>query len=513
MSFASRRYTRHATPRPLAPFGLAAAASAIVVSLACGQTTPVASPPLGPRLPTPQPQSPTTAPSQNPAPTTESPSESNGSNPAAKPKPEPIPSDPIAAIDLVNALLVRGYQGNPLPIAERTTIRVQSLDAISAVQSERQSVIIFEASPQSIATDTSPATRTFRAMLGRITLIGEEQHTASGERATATLRAVSRSNNSAYFEKVTSGTLDVFLTSDELPPLLIPQLRLVFASVSPLDTLNKLIRGSAFTVDAQASTDAAVLARNGSATLTVDRVSGRLRMLDWTAPSHQGSLRFTITNESCEATPQTQWLPPIDGRKSVATLSELRPTPPEIPVGARLPALGLMGADLVPWDMADPAATTPATIESARTVLVLYVPTDPSSLKDAATVERAAVAVREDWARRRAVAGEAVAKVTVKAVGMVEPEQLRTDRLKQFESEWTAALPAKSSAAVASIPAWSAAGSSMLSRFALRSKCAAIVIDGNNRILACAPMDGCSGDGPGVVVEMEELLTTPPQTP
>lgn len=373
------------------------------------------------------------------------------------------------------------------PFTERVEVRI-----ITPTMKDRTSDVVIKVE----TTTESGVTRSYVKLGRQLTLW------TSG----ATVRAVSSSNASSYFEAVLDQPLTATSLASILPPVPVPQLMWAFGCDACLGAVGDVRWQTITRQDVSGVFEMTGSGLHGPIRASFDARTLRLKEMD--ASLGEG-VTMQLRCTQVEYSPDGEWDQDVSSRRPVTTLKELRPREPDVRVGTKLPALGLMTASLEAWQMSDAFVTPPGATTSAAVLVIFRNSAEGMALgaESIATAEHAAKALEQ----RRILGEKDLPAVSVRPIAMVEVGEVGSQSVRDA----AAALGPLGAKLV-----WSSGGQAMISRFSESAPAVVVVIDRDQTVLASIPCDGEIKPDEverAVVVAVESLLPmtlpTPVQTP
>ncbi|HYE60986.1 MAG TPA: hypothetical protein VD997_03230 [Phycisphaerales bacterium] len=195
------------------------------------------------------------------------------------------------------------------------------------------------------------------------------------------------------------------------------------------------------------------------------------------------------------------WTIPLEGRKPVPSLADLRPRPPEIMPGGRLPALSLMTRDLDSWSLQDELDRLPSP-DLARVptygLLVVYRPAGTTAEQDAEIGARAVTLARADVSHAQPDPTRRPRLVPV-VIPVLDLADMNRTKLVTIDDAWAARQKD------APPRYFSPTGIGEMDRLARGSSAVVIIIDSTQKILSTIPLEN-RADAESVAQEIGSLL-------
>jgi|GEM_PF-1377807 len=419
-----------------------------LISLLLGATAATAQP----RVPDPAP--PTPAETQQVAPTPQS--------PAA----QTTQPDLVEDIDGALARARSAYRSGPL--CERIQVIVTTANG-----EVRQSNLLLRLDPG--ATGPHPRKRRFFLDLGRLQVQADDN----------SIIAATPREASLYFRSPVIAPLTLDQLWNAVPPIPLPQLEWAFGEGS--QDLGRVVAGILQTswVAVQHTQDLGVIftgtAPGGPASAEFTH-EGRLVSLTLPLTKSGDSIQLKVRQEHPSAGP-----PPMDtaNRKSVPSLADLRPRPPELFPGARLPALSLMTTSLDSWSLQDELDRAPSKELAAAPVfglIIAYRPAGPTAQPDAELATRAISLVKRDLTHSHPDPASRPRLVPL-IVGFLDLPDMSRAKLVALDTYWST-LPGETPPRY-----FSPSGAAEMERLTQTTNAAMLLVDSTQKILATIQLE------------------------
>lgn len=322
-------------------------------------------------------------------------------------------------------------------------------------------------------------------------------------------RAVSPRNDEAAYSVELSGALDAGVLESRLPPLPIPHVAWALGPewvgtgehdgeflLPPLGW----VRVESVEQD-PARREVTIVGRTplGPARVTLDERSFALRSVRGTMPESDLAMELTCRDADPEA---ATWAVNIEGRRKVATLTELRPLPAELQPGSMVGSLGLMNADLAPFAAIDAmkaqaAEPTEAGDGAMLGVMVLYRDA-VSGAEDAAYLAAGSMrSLKKNLDRRRLTGEVRTPRVFVQPVAVLDLAAFSPSHVREIASRWDAAKERV---------VWTSAGQALLDRFERGETAMAVVVDSEMTLLGVASIEVGVNAGDATLAEVRAII-------
>lgn len=380
----------------------------------------------------------------------------------------PAPEQPALTPERLLFRVVEAYRAGP--VAERVRIRVTGDSG-----RERTSRLDLRIDPGS-----DDRTRRVRLDLGRYVVFAEPGRAVVLDRYSPSLYAELPIAEGAALYEVPG-----------LPPFALPQLRWALGGEggSMLAPLTSAVTWEG--VEHQEGAPDAWLrgdSPTGPVHLLFDAATWRLRSARVSLGQPPSPAAVRIECEPLDAGDPAAWAPSLEGLRRVDSLADLRPPPPEVGVGARLPTLGLMSSGLefrpLRERLAPPDDLAPPTLG----VLVLYRATETIAEDDARAAVTAAISVADQVARRAFREGSRSPRIIIHPVGVLELDQVTPDRVGVLSGRWETWSRGRVEAL------WTSTGQAMLDRFSRAASCVVLIVASDERVAAMVRADARAGE-------------------
>jgi len=421
---------------------------------------------------------------------------------AGAPAFQPAPTAPPAAVDPVPsaadlvARLRAAYRSGPL--AERVGLRAVGPDG-----RERAATVTLRLD----AGEPGSRPARVRLDLGRL-LVGVD-----GTR----LVVVNTRDPAHYYEATLQGAVTAGDLRAHLPDVPLPQLDWAFPASAEAPEFWPLAGEIRWEGVSSAARGRQILCAGatgaGPLELTADVATGRLVQLAAAIGPPARPTRISISVRPLEPGDPAAWLPSIEGRLRVDSVSRLRPRESDLAIGSRLPGLSLMDDALDAWSLtaalaeaAGPAdAPIPAPIYGA---LLLYDTTIPGAQVDASAVARDLAELSRELDRRRTFGEGGLPRLVVRPVGAIDLARISAASVAEAGARWESPDPSSGGSLAVGFPrpVWTPAGRTMLDALAPGSSAVLVVVDAEQKLALVLSLDSRADDAPTVVADVRSAL-------
>jgi hypothetical protein len=403
-------------------------------------------------------------------------------------QPRPASTDLIEDIDTALARARAVYRAGP--VAERITMTVTTADG-----EQRRSTILLRIDSGSEV----PPLRTRRVALDLNRLQISADNTA--------ITAVTPREASLYYRSPVAAPLSLDQLWNAVPPVPLPQFEWALGEGS--HNMGRVITAVLQTswVGVQHTRDLGVIftgaAPGGPARAQFTR-EGRLIALTLPISKTGDVIDLKVTSEP----PNGEWAIDTSDRLPVPSLADLRPRPPELQPGARLPALSLMNKELDSWSLQDELDRVPVReLADAPVfgVIVAYRPAGQTAQQDAEVGARAVSIVRRNLVHSQPDPTRR-ARIVPIIVGFLDLPDMTRAKLTALDAHWST-LPGEPAPRY-----FSPTGAAEMNRLAHTQNAAVLVVDSTQKILAALDLDS-RPDAETIAQEVEAIIDSALRTP
>jgi hypothetical protein len=206
-----------------------------------------------------------------------------------------------------------------------------------------------------------------------------------------------------------------------------------------------------------------------------------------------------------------------ESRQRVSSIAELRPTEPALGVGARIPGIGLMNTEMKPLTLESllervDTSRGDASIEAPLAALIFFDPGAEGMTPEARAGVAAAEALRQRL-RERVVETQRPARgLAIAAVALVEVDRFSPSTILGWGERWSANVTSPAAQPQRDPPPallLSIGERRLLHRLAPGASAVAVLVDRDQRLLACIALDGRVNDGAALLAELAAALEGP----